>query len=140
MFTSLPVPILVAGDFNFHMDVSDDYEAIHMHDLLDSSSLDQHVTVPTHKCGHTLDLSSHENLMIMLSVLTYALIAACLLIILQFHICSKCLVPKPQRRTYPSANYVTSTSTISAKTSLSLLCVQILQTRLSHSVFNFPKF
>ena len=44
--------ILVAGDFNFHMDVADDV----MRDLLDSSSLEQHVTVPTHICNHTLDL------------------------------------------------------------------------------------
>ena len=27
-----------------------------MKDLLDSAGLEQHVTEPTHRCGHTLDL------------------------------------------------------------------------------------
>ena len=56
MFTSLQVPIVFAGDFNFHMDVCDDRDARVMRDLLDCASLDQHVNKSTHRRGHTLDL------------------------------------------------------------------------------------
>lgn len=51
-----PGYLLINGDFNFHMDVSDDTNASAFHDLLDSAGLKQHVTFPTHRCGHTLDL------------------------------------------------------------------------------------
>ena len=44
MFTSLAVPLVVTGDFNLHMDVKDDHDAILMRDLLDSCCLEQHVT------------------------------------------------------------------------------------------------
>ncbi|XP_072015955.1 uncharacterized protein [Amphiura filiformis] len=54
--TSLAIPFVIAGDFNFHMDVLDDREAIIFRELLDSASFDQHVNKPTHRCGHTLDL------------------------------------------------------------------------------------
>ena len=33
MFTSLAVPLVVTGDFNFHMDVKDDHDAILMRDF-----------------------------------------------------------------------------------------------------------
>ncbi len=54
--STLTTPVVIGGDFNIHMDVPDDRDAITMKDLLESSSLQQHVLVPTHKDGHLLDL------------------------------------------------------------------------------------
>ena len=56
MVSSLPTPVIIGGDFNGHMDVEDDHYAKKMKDLLDSSLLQQHVKVPTHRNGHLLDL------------------------------------------------------------------------------------
>jgi exonuclease III len=56
MITPLTTPFVIAGDFNFHMDVLDDREAMAMRDLLDSCFLKQHVEQPTHRKGHMLDL------------------------------------------------------------------------------------
>ena len=50
-----PGHLLLAGDFNFHVDVPDDNDASSFLDLLDSTSL-KHVTTTTHKRGHILDL------------------------------------------------------------------------------------
>ena len=49
-------PIVIAGDFNIHVDVVDDSETIKLLDLLDCHDLRQHVHEPTHVDGHTLDL------------------------------------------------------------------------------------
>ena len=48
--------MLVAGDFNIHMDNPCDPETISMKELLESFQLNQHVQCPTHNIGHTLDL------------------------------------------------------------------------------------
>ena len=48
--------LLVAGDFNIHMDDPSCIKAQAMMDLLHTHNLDQHVHEPTHKHGHTLDL------------------------------------------------------------------------------------
>jgi hypothetical protein len=48
--------LLVLGDFNIHLDVSDDADAVKFHDLLESLGLEQHVTKSTHIHGHILDL------------------------------------------------------------------------------------
>ena len=47
---------LIAGDMNIHVDVPDDADAIKFLDLLECMGLTQHVTTPTHRSGHTLDL------------------------------------------------------------------------------------
>ena len=47
---------VVVGDFNIHVDVPEDSDSIKLLDLLESSSLRQHVVGPTHILGHTLDL------------------------------------------------------------------------------------
>lgn len=39
---------LITRDFNIHIDVTDDPDALRLHDLLKSTGLEQHVTVPTH--------------------------------------------------------------------------------------------
>ncbi|KAK3755485.1 hypothetical protein QZH41_001053 [Actinostola sp. cb2023] len=51
-----PGILLIAGDFNFHLDDPSDYDSKKFHDLLDTFGLSQHVTMATHTSGHTLDL------------------------------------------------------------------------------------
>ncbi|XP_071965651.1 uncharacterized protein [Antedon mediterranea] len=51
-----PAPILFVGDFNIHVDMPNDADAILFQNLLVASSLQQHVSTPTHRHGHTLDL------------------------------------------------------------------------------------
>ena len=48
--------ILALGDFNIHVDIPSDSAAIALGKLLDYLHLTQHVSGPTHKKGHTLDL------------------------------------------------------------------------------------
>ena len=48
--------LVISGDFNIHMDVPDDPDAIKLRELLETTGLVQHVTVPTHISMHTLDL------------------------------------------------------------------------------------
>ena len=54
--TVTPGYLLVVGDFNFHMDIASDTDSSRFTDLLESAGLQQRVTGPTHRCGHTLDL------------------------------------------------------------------------------------
>lgn len=49
-------PLLIVGDFNIHVDCPDNQDATKLLELLESFSLTQHVQVPTHTSGHTLDL------------------------------------------------------------------------------------
>ena len=49
-------PLVLLGDFNIHVDVPTDMDAIQFRDLLDSTGLQQHVKRSTHIHGHTLDL------------------------------------------------------------------------------------
>ena len=54
----------MAGDFNFHVDVPSDCDAQRFLRLLETFNLIQHINVPTHRSGHTLDLvitRSDEN-------------------------------------------------------------------------------
>ena len=48
--------LLIVGDFNFHLDDSNNTDATKLHNLLESFNLKQHVATPTHSRGHTLDL------------------------------------------------------------------------------------
>ena len=54
-------PLLIVGDFNIHVDIPRDPNAIRFLDLLSSMGLDQHVDKPTHTSGHTLDLIITRN-------------------------------------------------------------------------------
>ena len=47
---------MIVGDFNFHLDDSNNTDATKLHNLLESFNLKQHVATPTHSRGHTLDL------------------------------------------------------------------------------------
>ena len=49
-------PFVICGDFNIHVDIHDDPHAVRLVELLQSFDCLQHVTEPTHKAGHTLDL------------------------------------------------------------------------------------
>ena len=48
--------LLITGDFNIHVDDCRDTDYVRLLGLLESMGLQQHVDVPTHKSGHTLDL------------------------------------------------------------------------------------
>ena len=48
--------LLIAGDFNYHVDNSTNTDTIKFNKILESFNLQQHVNGPTHKKGHTLDL------------------------------------------------------------------------------------
>ena len=50
-----PEDILFAGDINIHMD-EDELYANRFKEILDSFNYIQHIDVPTHKMGHTLDV------------------------------------------------------------------------------------
>ena len=52
----LPGNLLIAGDFNYHVDNSTNPDTIKFNKILESFNLQQHVNGPTHKKGHTLDL------------------------------------------------------------------------------------
>ena len=57
--------LLVAGDFNFHIDEPNDCDARRFLQVLESFDLIQHVSEATHKKGHILDLiitRAHEKL------------------------------------------------------------------------------
>ena len=57
--------LLVAGDFNFHIDEPNDCDARRFLQVLESFDLIQHVSEATHKKGHILDLiitRTHEKL------------------------------------------------------------------------------
>ena len=47
--------VILAGGVNIHMETNDLY-ARQMRDILDMFNMVQHITVPTHKMGHTLDI------------------------------------------------------------------------------------
>ena len=51
-----PESLILTGDYNFHVDFEDDPDARAFLDLLASVGRKQHVKVPTHVSGHTLDL------------------------------------------------------------------------------------
>ena len=49
-------PLLIVGDFNIHVNCQDDIDTTKLLDLFESTGLEQHVQIPTHHSGHTLDL------------------------------------------------------------------------------------
>ena len=48
--------LIICGDFNFHMDNSNDLNTRRLNSILNEHSLSQHIQDPTHNSGHTLDL------------------------------------------------------------------------------------
>lgn len=89
-----PDNLLLAGDFNFHVDDMDNSEAKQFITLLDTFNLKQFVNEPTHKHGHTLDLvitRSDENIIKDVYV-SHMVISD------HFPTCFKMYVEKPQPR------------------------------------------
>ncbi|PIK60388.1 hypothetical protein BSL78_02686 [Apostichopus japonicus] len=60
-FCSEPGYVMIVGDFNFHCDDMMNRDTVSFQDLLYSANLKQHVAVPTHRGGHTLDLIISRN-------------------------------------------------------------------------------
>jgi len=56
-----PLPLYIAGDFNIHVDLPSDRDALKLSKLLQMYDLIQHVTFPTHRSGHSLDLVITRN-------------------------------------------------------------------------------
>ncbi len=54
-------PLCIVGDFNIHMNKPNDNYQIRMSELLNSYGLVNHVHVPTHRLGNTLDLILTRN-------------------------------------------------------------------------------
>ena len=52
-----PHSLVIVGDFNIDMDIDTDADTIRMCDVLSMYDLVQHASVPTHRSGHTLDLT-----------------------------------------------------------------------------------
>ena len=60
---------MITGDFNIHVDLPNCPSSSPFLNLLDSFSLHQHITFPTHSSGHTLDLLiTHSNSSLVSSV------------------------------------------------------------------------
>ena len=54
--------LVIMGDFNIHFDKISEPETKKLKNILAELGLKQHVTDPTHRCGHILDLIvSHES-------------------------------------------------------------------------------
>lgn len=62
--------VLIVGDFNIHVDNPQDKGTKELFCILDNYGLTQHVTVPTHNKGHTLDLLISKGLNISKVVVT----------------------------------------------------------------------
>ena len=43
------------GDFNIHINNSEDQDAQTLQDTLTAFNLKQHINIPTHNLGHTID-------------------------------------------------------------------------------------
>ena len=60
--STTPHDFIIAGDLNIHVDDPHDSQFIQFQNLLDSTNLIQHLHIPKHKQGHTLDLLlTHVN-------------------------------------------------------------------------------
>ena len=71
--------LVIAGDFNIHVDAPRDPDSLKLQDLLQSVGLQQLITEPTHTQGHILDLvitRSSDNILklIALSLTTHLFI------------------------------------------------------------------
>ena len=66
-----PSDIILTGDFNIHMDNTSNNYANQFKDLLSAHGLIQHITAPTHRYGHCLDLMiTRENTSPLISNIT----------------------------------------------------------------------
>jgi exonuclease III len=66
--STLSHDFLITGDFNIHVDDLTDSSALQFISLLDLANLTQHVSFPTHRLNHTLDLiiTSSDTIFVLL--------------------------------------------------------------------------
>jgi len=55
-YLTTPGSLFVCGDINLHMDIQEDRNVKKLNDVLSDLGLVQHITEPTHKAGHMLDI------------------------------------------------------------------------------------
>ena len=65
--------LIICGDLNIHADISENSHTKDFATLLDTFTLTQHVTEPTHSLGHTLDLVITKGLAVSMEVKDLAL-------------------------------------------------------------------
>ena len=53
--------IIIMGDFNIHINDLEDWDAQILQDTLNAFNLKQHINIPTHNLGHTIDLIITSN-------------------------------------------------------------------------------
>ena len=53
--------IIIMGDFNIHINDSEDQDAQTLQDTLNAFNLKQHINIPTHNLGHIIDLIITSN-------------------------------------------------------------------------------
>ena len=70
-----PHDFLITGDFNIHVDDLNDSSALQFISLLDLANLTQHVSFPTHRLNHTLDLVITPNDSTLCSVVSHWLVS-----------------------------------------------------------------
>lgn len=70
---------IILGDINIHVDTPSCYLAADFLQLLDSLNLQQHVDVPTHSRGHTLDLviANYAPISNMFMILVFQITGSC---------------------------------------------------------------
>ena len=61
---------ILTGDFNIHIDDASDNNTRTLNDILDSLGMINHVTFPTHKQGHTLNLFIEEGNSLLITKVT----------------------------------------------------------------------
>jgi len=66
-----PHEFLVTGDFNLHLDDTTNFQVQQFLPALDSTDLTQHVSFPTHRENHTLDLVITANTSSLSPVIDY---------------------------------------------------------------------
>jgi len=69
--------IVISGDFNIHVDNSDNTHARDFLALIDVFNLTQHIQSPTHSQGHTLDLVMTKGVTVSTSIVDLALSDHC---------------------------------------------------------------
>jgi len=62
-------PLVLAGDFNIHVNIKTDNDAANFVDLLSSMGLHQHIDFPYHISGNTFDLLISRTFFIIIIII-----------------------------------------------------------------------
>lgn len=112
--------ILIMGAFNIHIGNPQDSSAIELSCILDSVGLTQHVSEPTHKKGHTLDLVITKGLTISSVVVTDDALSdhSCVFFEITINVCTKVQTIMITKRYITENNIKLFTETVSATPAL----------------------